>query len=252
MSVQRKKEWFDDDALWRELYPFLFTKQRVAEAVSQINALLALTRPAGKSVLDLGCGPGRWAIPLARKRFAVTGVDRTRFFLNVAKRKARAARLKIEWVCADMRDFVRRNSFDLVLSMLSSFGYFDQKEEDQRVLRNIFASLKAGGVCLIEVAGKEQLARIYQPTTSEKLPNGNLLVQRHRIAGDWTRIYNEWIFVRNGRARCFKFHHTIYSAQEMSDRLAEAGFKSIRVYGSLKGDEYGPNAQRLIVVARRP
>lgn len=51
--------------------------------------------------------------------------------------------------------------------------------------------------------------------------------------------------------RSFKFHHTIYSAQELSDRLGDAGFRQIRVYGSLDGDEYGPDAQRLIVVARK-
>ena len=93
---------------------------------------------------------------------------------------------------------------------------------------------------------------MYQATSSDSLPNGDLLIQRHRIADAWSRIHNEWILIRKGRTRNFKFHHTIYSAQELSDRLAEAGFKGIRIYGSLDGDAYGPNAQRLIVVARKP
>jgi hypothetical protein len=150
-----------------------------------------------------------------------------------------------------MRDFLRPESFDLVLSMLTSFGYFDRKDEDRLVLRNMFASLKAGGVCLIDLAGKEQIARIFQPTTSEKLANGDILIQRHATADGWSRMRNEWILVRHGRARTFKFQHTIYSAQELSDRLAEAGFKQIRVYGNLNGEPYGPDAQRLIVVGRR-
>lgn len=66
----------------------------------------------------------------------------------------------------DMRDFVRADAFDLVLSMFTSFGYFDDKNEDLQVLRHISNSLRSGGVCLIEVMGKECLARIYQPTTS--------------------------------------------------------------------------------------
>jgi len=247
MSSQRKKEWFDDDAFWRELYPFIFPEKRFADAAKQIGRLLKLAKPKGKAVLDLCCGPGRWAIPLAQKGFRVTGVDRTRYLLTVAKARAKAARVSIEWVRADMRDFVRPDSFDLVLSLLTSLGYFDKKDEDRLVLRNSYTNLKAGGVLLIDLAGKEQIARVYQPTSSDTLPNGSLLVQRHRIADAWSRIHNEWILVRKGRTRSFKFHHTIYSAQELSDRLAEAGFRQIKVYGSLKGDEYGPDTQRLIV-----
>ncbi|MGO8836571.1 MAG: class I SAM-dependent methyltransferase [Limisphaerales bacterium] len=252
MSNRRKKEWFDDDTFWRELHPFMFPEKRFADAAAQTGQVLKLTKPKGKAVLDLCCGPGRWAIPLAQKGFSVTGVDRTKILLAAAKTRAKAAKIKIEWVRADMRDFLRPDSFDLVLSMLTSFGYFDRPDEDRLVLRNMFANLKAGGVCLIELAGKEQIARVYQPTSSDTLPNGDILVQRHRIADAWTRIHNEWILVRKGRTKSFKFHHTIYSAQELSDRLAEAGFKHIKVYGSLDGDEYGPNAQRLIVVARKP
>jgi ubiquinone/menaquinone biosynthesis C-methylase UbiE len=251
MNAQRKKEWFDNDDFWRELYSFMFPEKRFADATAQIGQVLKLTKPKGKAVLDLCCGPGRWAIPLAQKGFSVTGVDRTKFLLSAAKTRAKAAKVKIEWVRVDMRDFLRPDSFNLVLSMLTSFGYFDRKDEDRLVLRNMFANLKAGGVCMIDLAGKEQLARLYQPTTSDTLANGDILVQRHRIAGAWSRIHNEWILVQKGRTRSFKFHHTIYSAQELSDRLADAGFKQIRVYGSLDGDEYGPNAQRLIVVGRK-
>ena len=160
MNTQRKREWFDDDVFWRELYPYMFPEKRFADATAQIGQVLELTKPEGKAVLDLCCGPGRWAIPLAQKGFSVTGVDRTQFLLNVAKAKAKAARVRIEWVRADMRDFLRPDSFDLVLSMLTSFGYFDRKDEDRLVLRNMFTNLKAGGVCLFDLSGKEQLARL--------------------------------------------------------------------------------------------
>lgn len=152
----------------------------------------------------------------------------------------------------DMRDFGRADAFDLVLSMFTSFGYFDDKDEDLGVLRNMLTSLRPGGVCLIEVMGKERLASILQPTTSDVLPDGTKLVQRHEIFDDWTRIRNEWILIRKGRAKSFRFHHTIYSGQELKDRLEQAGFAGVKLHGNLDGDEYGPNAQRLIAVARKP
>ncbi len=120
------------------------------------------------------------------------------------------------------------------------------------VLQNMFNSLQPGGASLIEVLGKERLARILQSTTSSDLPDGTVVVERHEIFDDWTRVRNEWLVIRNGRAKSFKFHHTIYSGQELRDRMERAGFVGVSLHGNLDGDEYGPNAERLIAVGRKP
>ena len=250
--MTRKKEWFDDDSFWRELYPLMFPEQRIADADEQVANALALTKPPGKSVLDLCCGPGRCSIALAKKGFSVTGVDRTKYLLDKARARARAAHIKIEWVQADMRDFVRANSFDLVLSMFTSFGYFDDRREDMTVLENMVKSLHAGGVCLIEVLGKERLAKILQPTTSTTLSDGTMVVERHEIFDDWTRVRNEWLLIRNSKVKRFKFHHTVYSGLELRERMERAGFIDVMLHGNLKGDEYGPNAERLIAIGHKP
>jgi 2-polyprenyl-3-methyl-5-hydroxy-6-metoxy-1,4-benzoquinol methylase len=162
-TAKRKKEWFDDDSFWRELYPFMFPEERIADADEQIAKALALTKPAGKPVLDLCCGPGRCSIALAKRGFHVTAVDRTAYLLNKARVKANAARVNIEWVQQDMRDFVRPGAFALVLSMFTSFGYFDDRQENMTVLENMFTSLQPGGACLIETLGKERLAKVFSP-----------------------------------------------------------------------------------------
>ena len=252
MSARRKKEWFDNDAFWRVLYPFLFSDERFAQADQQIAKVLALTKPHNKSVLDLCCGPGRCSIALARRGFSVTGVDRTKYLLDKARAKARSARLKIEWVHQDMRDFVRPGAFALVISMFTSFGYFDDRREDELVLCNMFRSLRRGGACLLELLGKEYLAKIFQPTIATEMPGGALLVQNHKIFADWTRVRNEWLLISNHRVRTFRFHHNIYSGQELRDCMLRAGFVDIRLYGSLDGGDYGPDAQRLIAIGHKP
>jgi hypothetical protein len=78
------------------------------------------------------------------------------------------------------------------------------------------------------------------------------VVQHHEIFDDWTRIRNEWILIRKGRAKHFRFHHTVYSGQELRDRLEQAGFRRVRLYGNLDGDAYGPATHRLIATARKP
>jgi SAM-dependent methyltransferase len=244
-------EWFEDESFWRSFYPVMFSDERFQRAEDQVEKVLKLTDFRGRDVLDLCCGPGRHSILLARRGFRVTGVDRTRFLLDKARARAEQEGVQVEWVEQDMRDFVRPRAFDLVLNMWTSFGYFDDKSEDLRVLRNIYDSLRNESVFMIDVIGKEYLARVLQPTTSQPGADGSLLVERREIFDDWSRIRNEWILIKDGQARTFKFHNTVYSAQELKDRLLHIGFRQVTVYGDLDGNEYGANALRLIAVARK-
>ena len=137
------------------------------------------------------------------------------------------------------------------MSMLTSFGYFDDKQEDIKVLKNIYGNLREGGYCLIDLMGRETLARIYQPTHSYDLADGSTLVLRHEIFDDWTRVRNEWILIKGDKATTYRFHHTIYSGQELKENLKRVGFEDVRLYGSLDGDDYGIEANRLIVVGHK-
>ena len=150
-----------------------------------------------------------------------------------------------------MRTFVQPSAFDLAISMFTSFGYFDDKAEDLTVLRNIFDSLRPGGMLVMDVMGKERLAQIFQPTSSSKLPDGAVMIQRREIFDDWTRIRNEWTLIRGDTVRIYTFHHTIYSGQELKDRLTAVGFGDVRLYGNMEGAPYGREADRLIAVARK-
>lgn len=252
MGSERPKEWFNNQAFWRENYDVMFTPQRIADAAGQVAQLLELIQPPGIDVLDLCCGAGRCAIPLAKSGYTVTGVDCTAFMLDKARRQAAEEEVEIEWIEGDMRDFRRPDAFDLVINMFTSFGYFDDKRDDLLVLRNVLDSLKPGGSVVIDVLGKERLARELQPVTSSRLPDGAVFFERHEIYDEWTRIRNEWIVVRGRKARRFAFHHTIYSGQELRDRLELTGFVNVRLYGTFDGLPYGPDAPRLIAVGQKP
>src|ERR1039457_7009417 len=104
-------EWFENESLWRELYPYVFPVERVAAAPGQVTGILALTGVTAGAGLDLCCGPGRHAVEFARRGFTVTGVDRSRFLLERAREKAGA--VAVEWVLDDMREFQRPASFHL-------------------------------------------------------------------------------------------------------------------------------------------
>jgi SAM-dependent methyltransferase len=152
----------------------------------------------------------------------------------------------------DMRSFVRLSTFDLACNLFTSFGYFKDEQDDLRVLRNIHQSLKDTGVLVMEVVGKERLARTWQNTISTELADGSLLVQRPQIRDDWCRVYSEWILVKDGCSRSFRFEHTIYSGRELKDRLSTScGFEPVQLFGDLQGSGYDLEAKRLIAVARK-
>src|SRR5437773_5500468 len=118
-------EWFENETLWRELYPYVFSLERLAAAESQVAAILALTGVTGGAVLDLCCGPGRHAVEFARRGFRVTGVDRSPFLLERAMERASESAVEVEWVLDDMREFRRPAAFDLACNLFTSFGYFE-------------------------------------------------------------------------------------------------------------------------------
>ncbi len=242
-------EWFADESFWETLYPFLFPTERIEAAADELDRILELIDFEGREVLDLCCGPGRHAVDLARRGFAVTGVDRSPFLLAKAEERAAANSVEVEWVLSDMRDFSRPDGFDLVINLFTSFGYFDDPADDLRVLQNIKVSLRPGGCLVMQIAGKEQVARVFQPSSADEIEGAGLIVQQREVYDDWSRIRNTWTVIRDGEATSLEFHHTIYSARELKDLLASVGFNELRVYGDLDGNPYGPGAERLVVVA---
>ena len=244
-------EWFEDDSFWNALYPFMFSERKFDGAVDEVRSILDLARLDKGDVLDLACGPGRHAVALAQEGFNVTGVDLSPFLLQKAMGLAQEEGVDVEWVIDDMRRFVRPEAFDLVVNIFTSFGYFDDRTDDMTVLLNIHRSLRQGGVLVMELMGREILARGFLPTTSEELADGRLLIQRHEICDDWTRVKNQWILIEGDKATTFRFQHSVFSGQELKDKLLDVGFGEVELFGGLDGREYGREARRLVAVARK-
>jgi|SRR5580704_16079648 len=233
------------------MFPYMFDENRFAQAEEQVRKIMKLTGIRRGAVLDLCCGPGRHSVILAKRGFQVTGVDRTRFLLSKARRHAKSARARVEFIRSDMREFVRPDAYKLALNLWTSFGYFDDKDEDRLVLRNLFSSLKKGGACLIDVFGKERMAKTVQPFHTSRHSDGTLLVEVHEIVDDWTRIRNEWILIKDNRAKRFKFHQNVYSGKELKDLMLNAGFDEVKLFGDFDGRPYDLDAPRLVAVGRK-
>ena len=243
-------EWFEHTDFWELTYPFMFPETRIEKAEEDVHSLLKLAGLGKGDVLDLCCGPGRFAIPLARMGFSVTGVDATGYLLDIARNRASLENVEVEWIKEDMRRFRRPGSYDLVLNMFTSFGYFQDHSDNMKVLENINESLRQGGKFVMEIMGKETLASIFHPVTDSETDEGLLLIQRHRIDDGWNRIENDWLLIDNDDIRGrWKFSHWIYSATELKSMLTEAGFSKVVIYGDLEGAPYNTESGRLIALS---
>jgi SAM-dependent methyltransferase len=242
-------DWFKDKEFWVDLCPFLFPESRYEDAPNEVDLILSQVAKPVRSALDLCCGPGRHSIALAKRGIEVTAVDLTSHYLESARESARERGVEVEWVHADMRDFARPEAYDLALLMFTSLGFFDDQEDDRKVLRNTCGCLKPGGTLVLDQVGKEWLAERFQETASDELADGSILVRRHKIVDGWRRIRNDWILIKDGRAKTFAFTLRIYSGDELTRELLDAGFRSVDLYGNLEGGEYTTGAQRLVAIA---
>lgn len=246
------KPWHDRDEFWERTAASMFSERVIAAAPQDVENIIALLGlQPGASVLDLCCGVGRHAIELARLGFRVTAVDRTQDYLDRASARAEKEGLSIEFVCADMRAFCREAAFDAVVNLYTAFGYFEDIEEDRQVVRNVWRSLVPGGAFVLELMGKEVLARIYQARDWAELEDGSLMLQERTIARDWSWMENRWILIRDGERTEFQLGHRVYSAAELKGLLTGCGFAQASAYGNLGGAPYDQAARRLVVVAQK-
>lgn len=244
--------WSDDETFWEAMEPALCAPARLSRAEADVAAILGAmgARPTTR-VLDLACGPGAHAIGFARRGHRVTGVDASPRLLDRAHSAARAAGVEVEWVEADMREFRRPSGFDLACSLYTSFGYFDDAE-NLRVLEHLWASLAAGGALLLDVVGRETVARHWQERRWFEVDDA-LYLEHCTAAADWASMVSDWTVVRNSLRADFRVEQRLYTGTELRGLLLSLGFADVKLAGGLDGKTpYDESARRLVAMGRKP
>lgn len=245
--METPRDWHEDDRFWELAEPIMFDENRWLIAQTEVDQILHLVRPPeGSSILDLCCGPGRHSLELGKRGYKMTGVDRTKLYLDRAKSKSGAD--QVEWVHADARDFKRPEAFDYIFNLYTSFGYFADAAEDELVARNMYESLKPGGTLLMHIMGKEIIGKFFQDRDwTEK---GDLiLLDDRRLIPPFAAIENQWTLITPRGRETIGFIVRLFSASELEALLKRAGFSKVRFFGGLDGMPYDHNARRLVAVA---
>jgi ubiquinone/menaquinone biosynthesis C-methylase UbiE len=239
------------DAFFGEFYLRVYgNRQAGAEAREQALAAARLSGcPADGALLDVGCGFGRHAVPLAAEGFRVTGVDRSATLLEEARRRAPDDNPAL--VAADYRELpFADESFDAAINLYTSLGYLGD-EEDTQVLAEVARVLRPGGRLVIETTHRDLLVKVFQERGWQMLGEGRLLLEQ-RAFDPVTGVEQETqTLIDSDGAREFRtFATRVYSATELVSMLRAAGFEKVMAYGDLAGAPFDVGT-RLVLVARR-
>ncbi|HNR44743.1 MAG TPA: class I SAM-dependent methyltransferase [Methanofastidiosum sp.] len=109
-----------------------------------------IKKDKSKKIIDIGCGTGRHSIELARRGYTVTGIDLSECMLEMAKQKAKEAKVKVEFIKADARYLKFEKEFDLALIICEGgFSLMETDEMNYMVLQSASRSLKQKGKLIL-------------------------------------------------------------------------------------------------------
>ncbi len=243
--------WWSDQAFWEEMFDFIFPPEHLAlgaEVAARSARLLGLA-PAS-ALLDLGCGPGRVAIPLARMGHRVVGIDAQPGYLARARERAASEGVAVELRLGDMATAPLPSGLDAVLCVFTSFGYFADAERDGAVLSRVREALRPGGQLLLETAHRDGVVRLLRAREATARDGRRW---REEPAFDLVAgvLETRWTLRSTQGTRTFTTRLRPYSATELHQMLRRAGFREVAFHGDLDGAPPSFDAWTVVAVARR-
>lgn len=239
------KNWFNS-----ENYLKVYSHRDESEAERLVELIIKiLNLKSGSSVLDMACGSGRHAIIFAKKSFDVTAVDLSKRLISEAKSNAARFGVNINFVLSDILDFNTPLRFDLALNLFTSIGYFENDEDNFRVIMKAYSLLKSNGYFVLDYFNKENLLKNLVPETifSE---NGTRIIQKRYIKGN--RVIKDISIENHDSLEKYYESVRLYSDEEIFSYFEKAGFTIIEKFGDYNGNTFTKDSSsRLIIFAKK-
>ena len=256
------REWWN--GLFRALY--LRTDGDVVENdVNSRQDVDILIGAAGLAtddrILDLCCGQGRHSLELARRGYRyVTGLDRSRYLVRLARRRARKQGLDVSFREGDARKFRLGDSkFDCVTILGNSFGYFEREEDDLRVLAAVSRALRSGGTLVMDLADGDWLRANFEQRSWEWIDQNQFVCRERSVSSDGGRLISREVVVDadKGVVADQFYAERLYSRAAVEHLLASAGFGGLRFHDTTpplsdRNQDLGMLARRMYITCAAP
>jgi D-alanine-D-alanine ligase len=251
---------------WRRIFNSMYLKtdadivddkQITKNEVELFTSILKI--PKESAILDLACGQGRHSIELAQQGFTnVTGLDRSHYLIRKAKSAVQSERLKISFKEGDARKLpFPPDTFDVVMILGNSFGYFESNDDDIMILREVFRVMKPDGIFLIDVADGSYLRTHYQPRSWEWIDKKYFVCRERSLAKDNERLISREIISHAEKGIIVDqfYAERLYSYEMLTDIFTKSGYKEILFHdviesNTIRNQDLGMMERRIIMTAR--
>ncbi|HLE57274.1 MAG TPA: class I SAM-dependent methyltransferase, partial [Rhodothermia bacterium] len=253
---------------WRRLFNAVYLKtdgdvvEREDNTVREIDALVETTGlDPSDHILDLCCGQGRHCLELARRGFQhVTGLDRSRYLIRLARRRARRAGLSISFHEGDARkQRFEADSFDCVAIMGNSFGYFEQESDDVAVLETVKKVLRSEGTLVLDLTDGAWMREHFERRSWEWIDEQQFVCRERSLSSDGSRLVSREVVVNSeiGVIADQFYAERLYTRERITELLESLGFDEIQDHGVMLADsdrnqDLGMMARRWFFTAQAP
>ena len=253
---------------WRTLFNSLYLEtdgdviendRNTAEEVDLLIRSVGIER--NDRILDLCCGQGRHSLDLASRGFPyVTGLDRSRYLIRLARKRAKQRNLQISFHEGDARRFRLGDAeFHCVCILGNSFGYFERPEDDLAVLEAVERALGSGGSLVMDLMDGDWMRNHFDPRSWEWVDQNHFVCRERDLAGDGDRLISREVVVHAERGVIADqfYAERLYSKERLEALLARAGFANVRFHSlpapdSHRNQDLGMVTHRLFVTGEAP
>ncbi len=239
------EDWFAD-----ERYLALYHHRNNEEASCALDLIEKVTEIGKDSaILDLACGAGRHSINLAKRGYKnITAIDLSPTLILEAKKNAEAEGVKIHFKQQDMRLF--DGSFDLIMNLFTSFGYFEHDEENEGVILRVGRSLKSGGYFILDFFNAGMIRGGLSPHDEKVIPSGERIEQFRKIIND--RIEKKILIHSEDVTSEFNESVRLFELQDFERMFENAGISIKQKFGNYFGKPFeAGSSPRLILVGKK-
>src|SRR5664279_586951 len=204
----------------------------------------------GSSILDIPCGFGRLAIPLAKMGFNLTGVDISKRFLSSLDKKVKAENLPIRIIEGNILFLELSGSFDGAVCMGNSFGYFDY-DGMKTFVEKVVSCLKTGARFVINSGMlAESILKNIPVEKTYALEDLTMQVNNEYIVGD-SYMISHLTYKKNGLEEKHDYKHFVYTVGELKRLLNSLGLKIVAIYGNIEKKLYEYGDQQAFIVSEK-
>lgn len=243
------KEWYKD---WfaSEDYLDVYKHRNLEDTEKLVKLILSNVQiSSDASILDAACGAGRYSIKFAELGFNVTGFDLSSTLLEIAKSEAEKRNLKINFKLSDIREFFTSEKYDLVVSLFTSFGYFDSDDENFMFINNAYKMLSDNGYYVLDYLNKEFLENNLVGNTEKKIEDKNIFESR-QIRNN--RVEKKIKIVKDNNSSEYLESVKLYSYHQLIEKFNAIGFKEIKTFGDYEGNDYhSKTSERCIIIFQK-